>query len=351
MSKIPVFTAVRIIPREDDFLDRKVGSRGEIFYNRDTNSLQLYDGINKGGIALAKSDLSNISNSDFLNKATAAGVGIGGGGNVTVSISDSVPTSPSNGNLWLNTNNGILYVYVNDGDSQQWIQPASPIPNLENYALLSSLSAVATSGSYDDLSNKPNLENYALLSSLSAVATSGSYDELSNKPSIPTALTDLGITDGTLGQILTTDGSGNFTFQDPTGGNIADFIFVGSNIDTDDSSGISITPTLTLESDLIVENETVIRNSLTVQKNIVAVDFLLQGEFSSQGSGVPELSSDNEILLTAGTRVELTNSPIKMCSFTTAGRDNLIPENGDVIYNTTTNKFQGYANSTWVDLH
>ena len=31
----------------------------------------------------------------------------------------------------------------------------------------------------------------------------------------PTEITDLGITDGTAGQILTTDGAGNFTFQDP----------------------------------------------------------------------------------------------------------------------------------------
>lgn len=39
------------------------------------------------------------------------------------------------------------------------------------------LATVATSGSYADLSNKPNL---------STVATSGSYNDLSNKPSIPT---------------------------------------------------------------------------------------------------------------------------------------------------------------------
>ena len=35
---------------------------------------------------------------------------------------------------------------------------------------------------------------------------------------IPGALTDLSITDGTDGQVLTTDGAGNFTFEDASGG-------------------------------------------------------------------------------------------------------------------------------------
>ena len=68
-----------------------------------------------------------------------------------------------------------------------------------------SLSTVATSGSYTDLSNTP---------SLSTVAISGSYTDLSNTPTIPSALTDIGISDGANGQVLTTDGTGGFTFQD-----------------------------------------------------------------------------------------------------------------------------------------
>jgi hypothetical protein len=79
MAKIPVLDAVRIIPRDTDFLDRKSGNRGEIFYDRTANSLRLYNGTNTGGVNLALADLTNISNATFLAKATAAGVGSGGG--------------------------------------------------------------------------------------------------------------------------------------------------------------------------------------------------------------------------------------------------------------------------------
>jgi hypothetical protein len=36
-------------------------------------------------------------------------------------ISDTAPSSPSSGNLWWNSNTAQLYIYYNDGDSQQWV--------------------------------------------------------------------------------------------------------------------------------------------------------------------------------------------------------------------------------------
>ena len=101
MSKIPVLTAVRIIPREADYLNRKAGSSGEIFYDKETNTLRLYDGVLTGGQSLAKDDLSNVSNSDFAAKATAAGVGGGGGGSnfeLTIAADDSTARTITSGN-------------------------------------------------------------------------------------------------------------------------------------------------------------------------------------------------------------------------------------------------------------
>lgn len=107
MAKIPVFDAARIIPREADYLDRRLGSRGEIFYDREADTLRLYNGDTLSGISLAKSDLSNISNSAFLAKATAAGVSGGGSGSISVSADDSTINEASGGVIKFNGLNGI----------------------------------------------------------------------------------------------------------------------------------------------------------------------------------------------------------------------------------------------------
>ena len=47
--------------------------------------------------------------------------GSGGGGGFTSGA--TTPTSPSNGDEWFDTTTGILFKYINDGNSSQWIQP------------------------------------------------------------------------------------------------------------------------------------------------------------------------------------------------------------------------------------
>jgi len=130
----PVVDRIRIIPRPDDFLDRNVGSSGEVFFNKITNSLRVYSGKDQAGFEIARADLDNISNTDFLAKATAAGVGGGGGGGgASVDVSDTPPTEPAAGNIWFNSTNGKIFVYVSDADSSQWVQPSVPAPSVDTF--------------------------------------------------------------------------------------------------------------------------------------------------------------------------------------------------------------------------
>jgi plastocyanin len=101
MSISPTLNNIRIIPRDAEFLNRKLGSRGEIFYDRNSNTLRLYDGQTSGGISLAKVDLTNISNATFLAKSIAAGVGGGTGGNfeLLIAADDSTTQSITSGNI------------------------------------------------------------------------------------------------------------------------------------------------------------------------------------------------------------------------------------------------------------
>jgi hypothetical protein len=100
MTKITTQSNIRIIPRDSDFLDRKSGARGEVFYDQTANTLRLYNGIDTGGVNLAKANLSNVSNADFLAKSIAAGTG-GAGGNfeLTIAGDDSTVRTVSSGNV------------------------------------------------------------------------------------------------------------------------------------------------------------------------------------------------------------------------------------------------------------
>ena len=202
------------------------------------------------------------------------------------------------------------------------------------------------SRSYADLTNKPT--SFSSLSSVS-LALGVTIDEFSNDTgmtdnsatalvteqavrsfvldqigglSIPTDLTDLSITDGTAGQVLTTNGLGGFTFQD-TSNQTGNFTLASSVIDTDDSSTITITPAVVMSSNLTVENDLTVTDNFTVSSS----------------------------------RVEVLQSPFKMASFTTAERDAFAVQLGDVIYNVETGKMQAYVGDSgdstpgWVDLH
>jgi hypothetical protein len=89
----------------------------------------------------------------------------------------------------------------------------------EDVADLTDTTNLLFSGDYADLTNAPTIpEDVADLTDTTNLLFSRNYADLTGAPTIPTDLTDLGITDGTVGQVLTTNGSGVFTFTTVSGG-------------------------------------------------------------------------------------------------------------------------------------
>lgn len=93
-------------------------------------------------------------------------------------------------------------------------------------------------------------------------------------------------------------------------------------------------------------------SNLTVTGNIIVANAVTANNFVATGTGTPTLSSDSNILLQANTTgvVNVTQSRFRLASLTTAQRDALTAVNGDLIYNSTLNKFQGYENGAWANL-
>ena len=52
--------------------------------------------------------------------------GGGGGSGGTYTVSATAPGSPAAGDRWLDSDNGIEYTYVNDGNSSAWVETGAP---------------------------------------------------------------------------------------------------------------------------------------------------------------------------------------------------------------------------------
>ena len=342
----------RIIPRDSQFLERKQGQRGEVFYDQDAESLRLYDGTQVGGFSLARADLENISNSVFAAKAEAAGVG-GGGGNTSVEVGDIVPNDPISGNLWLNTNNGKLYIYLDDGTSSQWIEPATSAANttygvsVETEVNSVNIRLTGSDNTFDDIkfvegSNITITKTDSSTITVSSTAANNSFANFvvdgQNDVVADQADDTVTFVAGTAVTITTDETAKTITFS--AAAETGAVTFVGSTIDTNDSSEITFTPAVRLNSDLSVENNLFVGNKVFAE------------EFNTTGTEIPELYSASNLYLTAESgAVILTSSPLRLKSYTSSARDSLVTTQiGDMIYNSTTGTFQGHGSLGWADF-
>lgn len=201
MSSSPIVDRIRIIPRPSDFLDRNVGSSGELFYNRESGSLRIYNGKDRSGYEIARADLDNVSDAVLEQRINDLGIIAQPeqpDGGASVDVSETAPTEPAAGNLWLNTTNGRLYIYINDGDTSQWMQPAAPTfsGNYNDLTNKPALATVASTGSYNDLADRPTFGESGF---------DGSYTSLSDLPTIPQDVSDLTDTTGLLVEAFSGD--------------------------------------------------------------------------------------------------------------------------------------------------
>jgi hypothetical protein len=107
---------------------------------------------------------------------------------------------------------------------------------------------------------------------------------------------------------------------------------------------ISVASTLT--TFVVIDNALVRRYSYDNLKTRLANDIT-----NNTGVGIPTIESPTNIHLSAGNSVVVTTSTFRVASFTTTQIGNLSGVNGDIVYNSTTNKFQGFANGSWTNLN
>lgn len=104
-------------------------------YVRGTSQYEVYvygDVVERNGISYicntekTSGYIPEDSQSGFI--VLGGGTGGGGGGTVNFAFSPTPPADPSAGDQWFDSDSGLLYVYVVDGDSGQWIQPNAGSP-------------------------------------------------------------------------------------------------------------------------------------------------------------------------------------------------------------------------------
>ncbi len=302
------------------------------------------------------------------NTITVANPGTGAGGGTTVDVSETVPDSPSAGNIWFNSTNGKIYVYIDDGDSQQWVQPVIPGVAQAQDGVVNAFSSIKLSDSsqmdavgQDTITfvDGPGIEitndstNNTII--ISATATGGG----SGGGGVDLTAFSVGAEGPASGDggISYNNSSGVFTYTPPDlSSYLTSISGLNNSLLTNDSNFLTSATLDEVTTSGATTTNAITTGNITSTGNISGVDITSTGDVTvggdlvTSGSGTPELQSDNEILLTAATRVQVSSSPFRVAELTQTAINALIAANGDIVYNADTNKFQGYENGAWVNL-
>jgi hypothetical protein len=318
MAKIPVFDAARIIPRETEFLDRRSGSRGEIFYDRTANTLRLYDGVTVSGVNLAKANLTNVSNTDFLAKANSAGFS----GGVQSGVAGKIAYYPSNGSQ------------VNDLTALTWLDDST------NTLILSGVIDITGQknrirfhwDTIEDLNAEVSPVDYhGMVAHVHATgklyyAHAGAWVPVASEASLPNSIALVAGSNITI-DFVNDSSQDIYTINSTT--STGAITFVGTTIDSADSSSITFTPTVAFDSDIVVGNAIVFSDGTYQQTSAIGVPGPAGpiGPQGASGSGSGDVLSagggyvDNRIVRydgVTGTIIQVSSASISDTGLLTA---------------------------------
>ena len=359
MTQVP---SIRLRPSETEFLETQSFNEGSVFYDKNKNTLVLMNGRQQGGFELLRADLSNAT------------TGLG------VEVSPTPPAAARPGSLWLDTQSGELFIYLNDGDSQQWVQPSSPVfsinsNNNSSYTLPTAttsvlggvkidgttititngvISAVTSGGpgvssnafSTVSVSGQANIiatstaDTLTLIAGANIAMTTNSANKTLTISSTGTgiALTNLSVT------VNSASGSGNLTYNNNSG----QFTFTPPNFPA----------TLAALSDVAVvspSNGQVLKYNSSTARWVNASDLTGDG---GTGIGLTDLSvttataSGNGALSYSNTTGIFTFTPPNLAGFITLSS---ISASGDITYNNSSgvisfNNSTGYITRTEISV-
>ena len=297
-----------------------------------------------------------------------------GGNNAAITVSETTPEAPENGNLWFNTNNGVLYVYAADEDSEQWVQPSVPT----NVDIQGGFNQVAVEGTNlvlytGQVLNFEAGDNIVLTPEIATKTITIAADGLATVDYVDAQIlenTGVDLTAFSVGTENLPSGNGSIEYDNTTSvfkytpPDTSSFISLGGiSVTTGTATGggslsynnvngvFTFRPAnlaglgggSSFDQDLNTTDDATF-NSVTSSTTITA------DEFVSAGTGAPTLDSASTLTLNSADGTRVTGGAFRVPTLTTTERDALTPGNGDLIYNTSDNKFQGYENGAWVNL-
>ena len=100
-----------------------------------------------------------------------------------------------------------------------------------------------------------------------------------------------------------------------------------------------------------VNSTTHVAGNLTAGGTVSATGNVTANNFVGAGTGTTTLSSGTNLDLSANTAVRVTGgATFRLPSLDASQIANIVAANGDMVYNTTVNKIQGYENGAWGNL-